>query len=682
MYIFPPQSLLADEFNAVKSNIAQSCFTPAAAQEILNLTPSTDRDYIELQLGRTEEMRKLLSDAEPFPVSGYCDLTKELQLLKIENSVLLPSQALQVASLTHTVDLIIKFFNQAERHPLLKQILNDCIFEPAIANEIERVLDSFGVVRSTASTELMHIRRTLQRQRAESDRAYQQVIARYKKNGWLTDSEESSRNGRRVLSIVAEQKRTINGIIHDMSATGKTAFVEPDEVLHINNHIQQLEQDERLEITRIMRQLTIFLRNYYTTLQQYFFILTQMDMHHAKALFALNYRAVKPEITIKSEINLVNASHPILLMQQKDVQKNVVPFTLHLNSEKRILIISGPNAGGKTVCMKAVGLLLIMAQSGIHVTAKAGSIIGVFNKLLIDIGDSQSIEYELSTYSSRLKNMKVFFEQVDNKSLFLIDELGSGTDPQLGGALAEAMLEALNQKRSAGIVTTHYMNLKVLAEKVPGFINGSMSFDKRNLKPLFQLQIGKPGSSYTFIVAERSGLPQQIINNARAKVPKTHMLQEKLLSKVEKDKIVIDEKLKSILQKEKMLNTLIKQNDELIYKNENIKNSLNQHLRNHQENLDRKAEARIKKFAFDLKQAKNKKTVIEKFLSEAGLKNKKKESIVQRTIDPRIINGAVVKLYNGKVTGIVQSIDLENATVLFGNFTTKCKLTDLILDSK
>jgi len=332
--------------------------------------------------------------------------------------------------------------------------------------------------------------------------------------------------------------------------------------------------------------------------------------------------------------------------------------------------------------MKAVGLLLIMAQSGIHITAKTGTTVGVFNKLLIDIGDSQSIEYELSTYSSRLKNMKVFFEQVDNKSLFLIDELGSGTDPQLGGALAEAMLETLNQNHSFGIVTTHYMNLKVLAEKVPGFVNGSMSFDKRNLKPLFQLQIGKPGSSYTFIVAERSGLPQQIINSARAKVPKSHMLLEKLLSKVEKDKIVIEEKLKAILQKEKTLNTLIKQNDELIYKNENLKNSLQQHLRSHQENLDRKAEARIKKFALDLKQAKNKKAVIEKFLSEAGLKNKNKEKVVHRTIDPRIISGTTVKLYNGKVSGIVQSVDQENATVLFGNFTTKCKLTDLILDSK
>ena len=682
MYIFPSQSLLADEFNAVKANIAQSCLTPAAAQEILNLTPSTDRNYIELQLGRTEEMRRLLADAEPFPVSGYCDVTKELQLLKIENSVLLPSQALQLAALTHTVGLIIKFFNQAPRYPLLTQILNDCFFEPAIASEVERVLDTFGVVRSSASTELLHIRRTLQRQRAESDRAYQQVIARYKKNGWLTDSEESSRNGRRVLSIVAEQKRTINGVIHDVSATGKTAFVEPDEVLHINNHIQQLEQDERLEITRIMRQLTVFLRNYYTTLQQYAFILTQMDMHHAKALFALNYRAVKPEITNNPEINLINASHPILLIQQKDIQKSVVPFTLHLNHDKRILIISGPNAGGKTVCMKAVGLLLIMAQSGIHITAKTGTTVGVFNKLLIDIGDSQSIEYELSTYSSRLKNMKVFFEQVDNKSLFLIDELGSGTDPQLGGALAEAMLETLNQNHSFGIVTTHYMNLKVLAEKVPGFVNGSMSFDKRNLKPLFQLQIGKPGSSYTFIVAERSGLPQQIINSARAKVPKSHMLLEKLLSKVEKDKIVIEEKLKAILQKEKTLNTLIKQNDELIYKNENLKNSLQQHLRSHQENLDRKAEARIKKFALDLKQAKNKKAVIDKFLSEAGLKNKNKEKVVHRTIDPRIISGTTVKLYNGKVSGIVQSVDQENATVLFGNFTTKCKLTDLILDSK
>lgn len=679
MFIFPAQSLLLDEFNAIKQHIAQNCLTSKAADHIRSMMPDLNLHEIEKHSGQTEEMRLLIEANEPFPASGYHDISKEIQLLNIQNSVLAPTQLLHIAALATTAGQIIHFFEQRESFSLLKEILNNCHYETAITREVENVLDAFGQVKSSASYELQQIRRNIQRQRIEADKVYQQVIARYKKNGWLTESEESSRNGRRVLSIVAEQKRSINGVIHDMSATGKTVFIEPHEVLDINNRVFQLEQEERLEVTRLLRQLTVFLRGHLSLIKQYASIITEMDVHRAKALYALQYRATLPTFSEKRELLLTNAAHPLLLMQQQQLQKPVVTFSIQLDSNNRILIISGPNAGGKSVCMKTVALLLLMAQSGFHITAQRGSHLCIFEKLLVDIGDAQSIEYELSTYSSRLKNMNIFLQEANNKTLFIIDELGSGTDPQLGGALAEALLEALNSKQATGIVTTHFMNLKVLAERISGFINGSMTFDKRNLKPLYQLQIGKPGSSYTFVVAQRSGLPDDIINKARSKVQRNHLLLENLLARVEKEKILMTEKLKAVSDKEKVLNSLIRENDKLIFSNENLKNSLHQHLRSHQEKLDQKAEARIKKFAFELQKAKNKKQVIEKFLHEAGLKKQKVEKVIPRTVDPRIQTGTTVKLYNGKVAGVVQSIQEQSATVVFGNFTTKCKLEDLIL---
>ncbi|MBS1765458.1 MAG: DNA mismatch repair protein MutS [Bacteroidetes bacterium] len=683
MFVFPSASLLTDEFDEIKKLTSGLALTSSAQNRILQLQPVADKDWIVFETGKTKEFSQLLSAGESISLSGFKDISKEIGLLRIENSILQPEHALNIAALTKSTGEIISFFkNRSERFPMLASIVSELHYEKSIVESVEKILDEYGVVRSSASPELTHIRRTLQRQRAEADRVYQSVMSKYRKNGWLTDSEETSRNGRRVLSIVAEQKRTLKGIIHDLSATGKTAFIEPEEVVGINTSVWQLEQEERIEIIRILRELTSFLRHYLPLIEAYFFSIIELDCSRAKAMFAQSLNAVLPTMSPSVSFNLVKAHHPLLFLHNKSLKKLTVPFSLRLDARNHILVISGPNAGGKTVCMKTVGLLQMMFQSGMLVPVAEGSQMTIFRKLFVDIGDSQSIAYELSTYSSRLQNMKVFLEQADEQSLFLIDEFGSGTDPDLGGALAEALLEELNARKCTGIITTHFMNLKTLADKTQGLVNGSMMFDSKNLKPLFQLQVGKPGSSYTFVVAARSGLSQSLISKARNKVSQNHIALEKLLTKLERDKNLVQKKLQELDDKEKKLKRLMNSSENLIAENEKIKTGMEIFLKKEEDKIIAKYETRMKRVAKDLKGAKNKKQVIDKFLSELGLKREKKNKEPERVINPAIVAGSEVKLYNGRVTGVVEQIEGNNATVVFGNYKTKCKLIDLVMETQ
>ncbi|HKR07253.1 MAG TPA: DNA mismatch repair protein MutS, partial [Bacteroidia bacterium] len=551
MRIFPETSLLTTEFEKIKELVSFHCIGALGKRKLDEIQISSDIDVINLLLAKTNEFKQLIAASEVFPTDNYKDISKELNLLKIENSVLSSEQFINILKITFTIRDLFRFFEtNAAKYPQLFSVLENVRFEKNIITEIETVFDEEGVVRSTASAELARIRRTLQRSRVEADRIYQAVINKYRKEDKLTESEQSSRNGRRVISVFAEQKRALKGIVHDVSTTGKTVFLEPEEVIEINNSIFNLEQEERLEIQRILRELTSSLRKYHSLLSQYMEVLSEFDFTRAKALFAIVSDAHLPHIVNKSCIELKNAKHPLLYVYNKENKKQTIPFDLRLN-EQRILVISGPNAGGKTVCMKTIGLLQMMLQSGMLVTADENSTMGIFEHLLVDIGDSQSLEYELSTYSSRLQHAKVFLERSNEKSLFLIDEFGTGTDPNLGGALAESILVELNKKKAFGIITTHYLNLKVMADKTPGIINGSMAFDAKNLKPLYRLMIGKPGSSYTFVVAERSGLPQSVIQRAKSKVDNKSLVLEKLLNDVEKEKSVLKKKLDDVSEKEK-----------------------------------------------------------------------------------------------------------------------------------
>lgn len=394
-------------------------------------------------------------------------------------------------------------------------------------------MDEDGNVKDNASEPLAEIRMRLYRKRNELRRLFDRIVSRLNKLGYLAEIEESFINRRRVPAVFAEQKRMIKGILHGESDSRRTAFIEPEETTGLNNEIFSLENEERKEVYRILQMLTARLRLYHSLLNAYHDVLGEYDFIRVRAILALDYNGNMPSVKDVAYLKLVNACHPLLYIYNKKQNKPTIPVNLSLDDKNRILVISGPKAGGKTVTLKTAGLLQMLVQSGLLVSCSPDSEFGIFKQLMIQIGDTQSLEFELSTYSSHLLNMKYFMEYANGKTLFFIDELGSGSDPNLGGAFAEVIMEELAKKHAMGIVTTHYLNLKVMANKVQGIINGAMAFDEKNLKPLYKLIIGKPGSSYTFSIAERIGLDPSLISRARKLVDKDHFSLDKLLNRTE-----------------------------------------------------------------------------------------------------------------------------------------------------
>ncbi len=688
MQIFPESSLLSTEFDKVMGLVEARCISPMGVACVKQVEVLTDLTNINTLLQRVVEMKFIVTSSLPFPTTGYMDISKELGLLRIENSVLSESQFTDIRTMVQTIREIYSFFkNRRQQFQYLEDLLNPVPFEPAITREIDAIIDEYGAVKTSASAELAAIRRNLQRSRAECDRIYTQVINKYRKQDWLTESEESSRNGRRVIAIFSEHKRSVKGIIHDSSATGKTSFVEPEEALEINNAIANLEFEERQEINRILKLLSETLRQYSGALMNYHNLLGVFDFNRAKGKLAHELDAGLPQLTNAAVIDLKEALHPLLLIHNKPLNKATVPFTLSLNEQNRILVISGPNAGGKTVCMKTAGLLQMMLQSGLLVSAHADSKFGIFENIMVDMGDSQSIEYELSTYSSRLRNMRIFLERINNRSLFLIDEFGTGTDPNLGGALAEAVLEELNNRKAIGIITTHYLNLKVFADKTDGIINGSMEFDLKQLKPLYRLVTGKPGSSYTFLVAERSGLPPSIIKNARRKVTRKNLMLEKLLTDVQREKEQLRQRTVQIQEQEKSIRELSKKYESLS-KTETEKLSLKeQKLKKLEERILRESEEKFKSFLKEWRKAKDKKPVLDKYYKQfvrkkqvdkpEVLEKKRREKL--KLMQSVIFPGTRVRLQNGHTAGVVEQVDHDKAFVVFGNVKAVCDLVNLEL---
>lgn len=686
MKIFPEHSLLIEEFEKIKLLAEEECAGTLGRKLMQQVRPGDDFVSTVHELEQTEEFRKILSNAEPFPTEAYPDITAELKLLGIRNSVLTLSQVLLISKIVAKMRLVFDFFkDRSTRFPLLFSKLQDITYEKGILEAIEQVIDETGVVRSNASPELARIRKNLARKRIEADQLYASVISKYRKSGWISDAEESWRNGRRVISIVAEQKRSAKGIIHDISATGKTCFIEPEEALGINSLINQLEAEEQEEIRRILCELTEFLRRFQPLISHYLRCISEYDVVAAKGRLAMKLDAHLPYIENKPKIDLKDARHPLLYSFNKAAGKKTIPFDLKLDAGNRILVISGPNAGGKTVCMKTVGLSQMMLQSGFLVTCDGNSRFGFFKKILVDIGDSQSLEFELSTYSSRLRHMKVFLQQSNPDTLFLIDEFGTGTDPSLGGALAESILEEMNYRKAFGIITTHYMNLKVLADRTDGIINGSMAFDAQRLEPQFRLEVGKPGSSYTFVVAERSGLPPSVVNRARKKVKKSSLVLEELLNKMEHEKGEVARLLEINKVQEKRLQELVNKYERNVATQEQRQEIDAERVRQKELRLANQLEEKFKRFVKDWKESKNKKAVLEKYNSQLSDKKSKltekemvklEEQIKYNML--KIRKGSKVHLRDGKVEGIVESIEGSKVVVVFGNIKTTADISRLI----
>jgi DNA mismatch repair protein MutS2 len=558
MKLYPESASIQLEFDKIKNLLHQKCRFEYAKDKAAQLRIHTRKEFIDRDLKQSHEFRQLLQNAIYFPNDFILNLSKELRLLQIEGAMLSGEQLVALRKLASSIESIFRWFDAERRvaYPGLVEVIANTYYEKAILQLINGVIDESGNVKDNASEELFSIRMNLYRKRTELRKAFERIVGKLNKQGYLADIEESFMGGRRVVAVFAEQKRMVKGILHGESDSRRTAFIEPEETIELNNDIHELENAERKEVYRILKELTKRLSSYAPLLSVYHVVVGEYDFIRAKATLAMDIKGEYPVVIDKAHVHLVKACHPLLYLYNQKANKPTIPVDITLDDKNRVLVISGPNAGGKTVTMKTVGLLQMMAQSGLLVPVNPSSQFGIFKQLMIHIGDEQSIEFELSTYSSHLLSMKYFMENANGRTLFFIDELGSGSDPNLGGAFAEVILEELARKHALGIVTTHYLNLKVMANKTAGIINGAMAFDEKRLLPLYKLIVGKPGSSYTFSIAERIGLDKKLIDKARSLVDEEHFRLDKLLNRTEQD-------LQKVQEKEKELHRLLKENERL-----------------------------------------------------------------------------------------------------------------------
>jgi len=532
---------------------------------------SVELPGIRLLLGQTEELRRILLSEETFPSQDYYDLTDELHRIRIEGTFIEPEQLSLLKLSLSSISLILDFFRKhpADKFPYLSSLSGGITIDPELIPGIERIIDEKSQVRDDASSALKKIRKEKKSKLAAVEKKIVSSLKLARQSGWTPDNAELTlRDGRLVIPLLSTHKRKIQGFVHDESATGHTVYLEPADVLETNNEIRELDYAERREIIRILTAFADILRPSCEDLTDAYFFLGTIDFIRAKASLAIRIHGILPAtLSEDPRISWNEAVHPLLYLAHFRQKKKVVPLSIELDPENRILIISGPNAGGKSVCLKTVGLLQYMFQCGILPSAKEDSVFGIFRNLFIDIGDEQSLENDLSTYTSKLLNLKFFLENLGGSSLFLIDEFGTGTDPALGGPIAEASLEEINRKRAFGVVTTHYSNLKLLAGRVPGIVNGAMLYDAAKMKPLYLLKTGKPGSSFAFEIARQIGFPDDVLKAAANKTGTSQLDFDRELQNLEAEKTELVQKSTKIKVADDFLNEMItkyrKLNEEL-----------------------------------------------------------------------------------------------------------------------
>lgn len=693
MKLYPESAHLQLEFDKVKTLLAEHCQAEYARNKANNLRIHTLKEYIDTELKQTHEYSQLLKNGIYFPNGHILNLTNDLKLLAIPGAILAGDQFMQIRKLAESMERIFRWFDSERRiaYEALAKVISNTYYEKAIIEMIDVVLDEQGQVKDNASSELKEIRMSLYRKRNELRKLFEKIVARLNKQGYLAEIEESFMNGRKVVAVYAEQKRTVKGILHGESDSRKTAFVEPEETIELNNQVYELENAERKEVYRILRELTTKLSVHSSLLTTYHVIVGEYDFIRAKAKFGLDINGEYPLVVDKAHVHLVQAYHPLLYLYNKKTNKPTIPVTITLDDAKRILVISGPNAGGKTVTLKTVGLLQMMLQSGLLVPVHPSSQFGIFKQLMIHIGDTQSIEFELSTYSSHLIHMKHFMENANGKTLFFIDELGSGSDPNLGGAFAEVILQELVKKHAFGIVTTHYLNLKLMAGKTPGIINGAMAFDEKNLQPQYKLVIGKPGSSYTFSIAERIGLDKSLIKRAKDLVDEDQYRLDKLLNRTEQD-------LRDLEKKEKELHQAIKENEKLKREMEQVMNKekhqqqvqlLKEQNRISEERIAylKDMERKLKQMLIEWRKEEDKSKVIKQMNALLFKKNEQKTvSKMQKKIDSRFTEvggeikvGDKVKMKRNHQVGEVIEMRGKRAVVKIGLLPMQVEVNDLIV---
>jgi len=693
MKIYPDSAPVQLEFDKIMALLTEKCKTEYARSKASELRIHTRKEYIEIELLQTHEFRQLVQNGIHFPNDYVLNLSRELRLLAIEGALLSGEQLVSFRKLALTMESIFRWFD-AERktaYPGLARVIENTRYEKAILHLINQVIDETGNVKDQASNDLLSIRTNLYRKRNELRRLFDRIISRLNKQGYLAEIEESFMNGRRVVAVYAEQKRMVKGILHGESDSRRTAFIEPEETMELNNLVYELEDAERREVYRILKQLTKDLSVYSDLLNTYHSIAGEYDFIRGKAAFAADINGEYPVVMDKAHIHMVKACHPLLYLYNRKSGKPTIPVDISLDEKNRILVISGPNAGGKTVTLKTVGLLQMMVQAGLLVPVHPSSVFGIFKQLMIHIGDTQSLEFELSTYSSHLLSMKHFMENANGKTLFFIDELGSGSDPNLGGAFAEVILEELSRKHAFGIVTTHYLNLKVMANKVQGIINGAMAFDEKHLLPLYKLITGKPGSSYTFSIAERIGLDKKLIQKARSMVDEEHFRLDKLLNRTEQD-------MQMVQMKEKELQKLLLENERLKKEMESVMDRerhrqqvevLKQQNKITEEKLTyiKDMERKLKQIVIEWKKTEDKNKVVKQIAALLFKKNDQKAvSKKQKHIESKYveINGEIqvgdkVKMKRNLQVGEVLELRGKKAVVKIGLLPMQIELNDLSL---
>jgi len=522
----------------------QNCISDMGRYWVDKLSFSTSFSSISLWLNQTEEMQQILLGDLGIPTQDYYDLRSDLNQIRQPGTYLKIERFFDFKTSLKTIGAILAFFEKRQNEYLqLYKLSNGIEIDPFIIAQLDHILNEKGEVRDTASEELFRIRSEMKKTIRQSEKAINESLKQAKKAGWTGDGVEASmRDGRMVIPLNAAYKRQLKGLVHGESATGQTVYVEPEQVLHLNNRAKELEGEERREILRILVAFADEIRPHIDGLMEAYQFLSLIDFIIAKARLAVQLDAVKPDLREHTEIQWYEARHPLLFLSHKAQGKAIEPLSIHLNNEQRILIISGPNAGGKSVSLKTIGLLQYMLQNGLLVSMKSTSIAGLFKRFFIDIGDEQSIENDLSTYSSHLLNMQYFIANSNAQTLFLIDEFGSGTEPVLGGAIAEAILEELNQKRSFGVITTHFANLKLLPTHSNGMVNGAMLFDTRKLQPLYKLVTGRPGSSFTIEIARKIGFSKKLLEKIEAKADRRQLDFEEQIQQLEVDKKALEKK--------------------------------------------------------------------------------------------------------------------------------------------
>lgn len=551
-------------FDAVRSEVMRLCQSEGARQTAeIQLRFTKDFNLVSRRLHCVDEMVRILSGETAFPLTATGDVKSLLGKISAEGTFL-GAEELNVVNNALIISIAISdFFATASQdgntpYPMLAEIAAGIERFDYVSATISRSVDRFGEIKDSASAELAQIRRQLQQTQASISSVMRRVISRAVESGYLdADASAVVRDGRLVLPVSPMHKRHINGIVHDESASGKTYFIEPAEMVEANNRIRELQMEERREITRILKEIASSIRPDIEPMTATMHIVAELDFIHAKALYACRVDAHLPHLSKEPELEWYHSVHPVLLLSLESHGKKIVPLDITLSHKDRILIISGPNAGGKSVCLKTVGIVQYMMQCGMLPPLYENSHMGIFESIFIDIGDDQSLENDLSTYSSHLRNMKHFLQHGNHATLALIDEFGGGTEPTIGGAIAQAMLKDFNNKEMWGIITTHYQNLKNFAEDTPGLINGSMLYDRHLMQPLFKLHIGNPGSSFAIEIARKTGLPPQIIADAEEIAGSDYVKLDRYLLDIARDKRYWEHKRDAIRLKEKKIDTLI-----------------------------------------------------------------------------------------------------------------------------